>query len=230
VWCHWLLIGSYIFPQRLTGDIYANFLQDELPALLDNIPLQTRWQMYYQHDRTPPHYNQVIRQYVNHKFPNWWTGSGGTQNWSPRPPDLNPFDYHVWGYMKAMVYAHKVNTREELFQRILSAARSINNAAVLHKVTSSLVTSQKSHPSRRRTLQQFAWVLNSESVMRGSVVNNTSCFEKMLYSNKWNYIFQPVMAIIRFPQWLRWVYIICVRACWWRDLYASIPCSLWYLV
>jgi len=30
--------------------------------------------------------------------------------------------------------------REELLQRILSAARSINNAAVLHKVASSLVT------------------------------------------------------------------------------------------
>jgi len=36
------LIGLYIFPQRLTGDIYANFLQDELPALLENVPLQTR--------------------------------------------------------------------------------------------------------------------------------------------------------------------------------------------
>jgi len=39
-----------------------------------------------------------------------------------------------------MVYAHKVNTREELLLRILSAARSINNAAVLRKITSSLVT------------------------------------------------------------------------------------------
>ena len=42
--------------------------------------------------------------------------------------------------MKAAVCAHKVNTREELLQPILSAARSINKAAVLHKVTSSLVT------------------------------------------------------------------------------------------
>jgi hypothetical protein len=42
--------------------------------------------------------------------------------------------------MKAMVYEHKVNTREELLQQILSTARSINNAAVLCKVTSSLVT------------------------------------------------------------------------------------------
>jgi hypothetical protein len=42
--------------------------------------------------------------------------------------------------MKAMVYAHKLNTREELFQRILSAARSFNNAAVLRKFIRSLVT------------------------------------------------------------------------------------------
>jgi len=42
--------------------------------------------------------------------------------------------------MKIVVYAQKVNTREELLQRILNAARSINNAEVLRKFTSSLVT------------------------------------------------------------------------------------------
>ena len=65
-------------------------------------------------------------------------GRGGTRNWPPWSPDLNPLDYHVWGYMKAMVYAQKVNTGE-LLQRILSATRSVNNAAVLRNVTSSLV-------------------------------------------------------------------------------------------
>ena len=37
VWCGVTgdqLIGPYIFPKRLTGDIYANILQDKLPALL----------------------------------------------------------------------------------------------------------------------------------------------------------------------------------------------------
>jgi len=67
-----------------------------------------------------------------------WIGRGGTRNWPPWSPDLNPLDYHVWGYMKAMVYAQKVNTGE-LLQRILSATRSVNNAAVLRNVTSSLV-------------------------------------------------------------------------------------------
>jgi hypothetical protein len=35
------LIGPYIFPQHLTGDIYTNILQEELPALLETFPLQT---------------------------------------------------------------------------------------------------------------------------------------------------------------------------------------------
>jgi len=79
--------------------------------------------------------------------------------------DLNPIDYHVWGYMKAMVYAHKVNTREELLQRILSAARSINNAAVLRKVTCSLVTRvRKFILADGGHFEQLASVLNGESV------------------------------------------------------------------
>jgi len=42
--------------------------------------------------------------------------------------------------MKAMVYERKVNTREELLRRILNDSKSINIAAVVRKVTSSLVT------------------------------------------------------------------------------------------
>jgi len=78
---------------------------------------------------------------------------------------MNPLDYHVWGYMKAMVYAHKVNMREELFQQILSAARSINNAAVLCKVTSSPVTRViKCIQAVGGHFEQFARVLNGEFV------------------------------------------------------------------
>jgi hypothetical protein len=40
------LIGLYIFSQRLTGDIHANFFQNGLPALLENVPLQTLRLMY----------------------------------------------------------------------------------------------------------------------------------------------------------------------------------------
>ena len=54
------MIGPYIFPQRLTVGIYVNILQDELPALLDNVPLQTRRQLYYQRDGAPFHLSQLV--------------------------------------------------------------------------------------------------------------------------------------------------------------------------
>jgi hypothetical protein len=68
----------YIMPQRLTGDSYANVMQDEPPAVLENVLLQTRRQMCYQHDGAPLHFSQVVRLYVNYKFPNRWIGRGGT--------------------------------------------------------------------------------------------------------------------------------------------------------
>jgi len=66
--------------------------------------------MYYEHDRAPPHFSQVVRQYLNHKFPNRWIGRSGAKNWPPRSLDMNPLDYHVRDYMKAVVYEHKLNT------------------------------------------------------------------------------------------------------------------------
>jgi hypothetical protein len=70
VWCGVTgdqLTGPHIFLQRLTGDIYeyANVLQDELPAFLENVPLQTRRRMYYQYDGAQTHCWQVVRQYLN---------------------------------------------------------------------------------------------------------------------------------------------------------------------
>lgn len=35
------LIGPFIFEGRLTGDTDLRFLQDELPSLLDDVPLAT---------------------------------------------------------------------------------------------------------------------------------------------------------------------------------------------
>jgi len=64
-----------------------------------------------------------------------------------------------------MVYAHKLNTKEELYQRSFSAARTINNAAVLRRVTSSLVTRVRNCiQADGRRLEQFARVLNGVSV------------------------------------------------------------------
>jgi hypothetical protein len=33
-------VGPFEFPPRLNGKVYANFVNDELPDLLDDVPLQ----------------------------------------------------------------------------------------------------------------------------------------------------------------------------------------------
>jgi hypothetical protein len=73
---------------------------------------------------------------MDHRFPNRWIGRGGAQNCPPQSPDV----FHVWGYLKTVVCACKMNTIGELLRWILSAARRRSNAAVFHKVTGVLVT------------------------------------------------------------------------------------------
>jgi len=93
---------------HLPATSYAIVLQLELPALIENVPLQTRLQICYKHE------GALLRfiQYLKLKVPNRWIGQGGAQNWPPRSSDVGPSDYHVRGYMKAMVSTHKANTRK----------------------------------------------------------------------------------------------------------------------
>ena len=91
VWCGVLgnrLIGPFVFDNNLTGKTYEAFPRNELPGLLEDIPLTERSQMYFQRDGTHPHYTRHVREYLNESFPNRLLGRGGPVAWPPRSPDL----------------------------------------------------------------------------------------------------------------------------------------------
>ena len=72
VWCAVLddqLIGPFILEGRFTGEVYLRFLQEELPRLLEDVPLNKRGRMYFQHDRAPPHSSHEVRNFLNYRFP-----------------------------------------------------------------------------------------------------------------------------------------------------------------
>ena len=72
VWCAVVdgqLIGPFILEGCLTGEAYLRFLQDELPRLLEDVPLDKRGRMYFQHDGAPPHFSREIRNFLNYRFP-----------------------------------------------------------------------------------------------------------------------------------------------------------------
>jgi hypothetical protein len=73
-----VLIGPFLgFPRTVGGNTYLNFLQNELPGLLEDIPLEVRKSMIYQHDGAQPHFSRVVRQHLNEIFTSW-IGKGGT--------------------------------------------------------------------------------------------------------------------------------------------------------
>lgn len=143
VWCGMIdnqLIGPHTFEGKLTGDMYLHFLQNELPSLLEDVPLKTRLRMVYQQDGAPPHYSRHVTQHLNQEFPGRWIGRGGPHPWPARSPDLTPLDFHLWGHMKSLAYKKKINSKEDLLQQIHEAAQVIkNNPAVLRKATQSVL-------------------------------------------------------------------------------------------
>jgi len=83
VWCGMIddmLIGPIILDNHITGQNYLDFLQNELPKQLEDIPLATRIAMYFQHDRAPSHYTRHVMQHLKDTFPNRWISCGSTIN------------------------------------------------------------------------------------------------------------------------------------------------------
>ena len=97
-----------------TGRNYLDFLQNELPKQLEDVPLATRIVMYFQHDWAPSHYTRHVMQHLNDTFHNRWIGRGSTINWPPRSPDLTPLDFLFMGFDEEWSVQKKVDTREEL--------------------------------------------------------------------------------------------------------------------
>lgn len=130
------LIGPVVLPDNLNGNMYLHFLQNTLPILLEDVPLLIRQGMWYMHDGAPPHYSLDVRQYLHDQYPNRWIGRGNDApvRWPPRSPDLNMCDFFLWGALKTEIYKTTVNTREELWQRILNASNRLNNLDTLDKV------------------------------------------------------------------------------------------------
>jgi hypothetical protein len=109
-------VVPFKFPPRLNGEVYANFRNDELPDLLDDVPLQFLAHLWFQHDGASVHYR---------RYPDSWIGRGGPIHWPARSPDLTPLDYFLWGHVKNYVYREPVNSLEQLDDRLHEALATI---------------------------------------------------------------------------------------------------------
>lgn len=133
VWCGIIggrIIGPFIFDQTLNGRTYLHFLRNELPLLLENVPIETRLNMMFQHDGCPAHFSTIVREYLDVTFPARWIGRGSLFPWPARSPDLTCLDFYLWGRLKDIVFQNRPTTRENMINRIRSAIRGLSIAEV----------------------------------------------------------------------------------------------------
>lgn len=97
------LIGPHIFQNTVNGENYLQLIRDELPALLEDVDLETRNRLWLQQDGASPHFTLNVRAYLNQRFRNRWIGRGGPVEWPPRSPDLTSPDFCVWGLRMSTV-------------------------------------------------------------------------------------------------------------------------------
>ncbi|XP_011860699.1 PREDICTED: uncharacterized protein LOC105557910 [Vollenhovia emeryi] len=97
VWCGILgtqIIGPYFIEDNLNGQMYSDFL-DVLPIRMEDVPLQKRMDMWFQHDGCPAHYSRISQEVLDRNYPGRWIGRGGPQNWPARSPDLTSADFFL---------------------------------------------------------------------------------------------------------------------------------------
>ena len=113
------IIGPYFMRENLTGERYLQFLEEELPELLNVIPVERQRNMIFMQDG--------VRNWLDRNYPRCWIGRLGPIAWPPRSPDLTPMDFFLWGASKEIVYKERIESLEQLMQRIQESFDQIRN-------------------------------------------------------------------------------------------------------
>lgn len=126
VWCGIIgdrIIGPYFFDQTLTAIRFLEFLINDLPILLEDVPLATRRTMFLQLDGCPAHYSINIRNHINGTVRESWIRRGSLFPWPARSPDSTFLDFHLWGRLKDIVFQNPPTTRMDMENRIRNSIR-----------------------------------------------------------------------------------------------------------
>jgi len=69
-----IIIGPHFFPEHIniTVEVYSEFLEETLPNLLDDIPLNIWPNIIYQQDGHPAHTSVLARAILNRRFTHRW--------------------------------------------------------------------------------------------------------------------------------------------------------------
>ncbi|XP_066600978.1 uncharacterized protein [Prorops nasuta] len=132
------VIGPFFLPPRLNGEKYLQFVEEQLPQLLEDVPLFVRESMIFQHDGAPAHFHRNVRTILDARFPDRWMGRGGPITWPALSPELTPLDFFLWGHIKRLVEKWRESSESEVRDAIAAAFQTLTPDMV-HRATRDIV-------------------------------------------------------------------------------------------
>lgn len=121
------ILAVHFYEGNLNGDRYRGILENVLLNAIEDLPLNRRMNVIYQHDGAPAHNSDQVVQFLNTHFPNQWMGTHGPILWPARSPDLTPLDFFLWGYLKDKLYEERCVSVEEMVRRIRNILREVHH-------------------------------------------------------------------------------------------------------
>lgn len=119
------VIGPFFFHERVNGVVYENFLREDLPGLLEDLPLNLINNMWWMQDGAPAHRANDVVQFLNEIFPQRWIGLRGPMFWPPYSPDVTPMDFFLWGFVKEYMYQRNPRNRNDCENLIRAAFQQV---------------------------------------------------------------------------------------------------------
>ncbi|XP_014475432.1 PREDICTED: uncharacterized protein LOC106744850 [Dinoponera quadriceps] len=120
------VIGPHFLPPLVNATIYADFLNNHLPALLSDVPLDVRRELIFHHDGPPQcHFHRQVRDILNMRYPDRWIGRGGPITWPAQSPDLNVLHFFLWRYVEDLIKQRCNSTENEVRDAITAAFDNI---------------------------------------------------------------------------------------------------------
>ena len=132
VWCVMSasgIIGPYFIENEagnavtVNADRYVEMLQNFFTPQLARFLVNEN--TLFQQDGAASHTARMSMKAVNALFPNRVVSGNGDITWPPRSPNLNPYDYFLWGYLKTEVFETKPRTIADLKQRFQDEVAAI---------------------------------------------------------------------------------------------------------
>lgn len=142
VWCGLIgnrLLGPHFFDEPLTGEVYLNFLENELTSMLEDLPLSISENVIFHQDAAPWHNKLAVRGYLVENFGEDYIASKGPIKWPSRSPDLNPVDFYLWIALQEIVYRETSHNVYQFKERIHAACREIKPQMIEYMLSKDLL-------------------------------------------------------------------------------------------